>query len=1314
MSTTQDFQKILHQKLTSGLDTSQIPQLKNFIANKQILSVAFCLLDFQSQKNLGVIKWDNPHAASTEQAIDNFVEARDAEQQIADKSITALLTRFNGSELKDSFFVVTAQDQNQILKKFNSQGNFEYSLPPDYYLVHSKLNDLSARIDHQKEIMRDVSSQISCGLKTLYFPVTVQVAKNQEPRLLYILVCIIDESIDNQTILSIINLSLSLVKDSVFEHCVIALMADFLKSCCSSAIGSIMSRNGSHNIGSHVLAALTHNVGTMPDDRILYQYIQHRMDYIAQVCTEHPTWTQPIMFVGDIMKNFFAQRHLLDYISRSEGLSSYHFQDSNMSEKERLEQQGKIKLFIRRYYRTMPEKEEFNHPAWSKTPASPDSTSDNLYAKHILGLRYDSNHKTYNFIDYHTGEDTIDWEKDIQLAIPGGAVGSHAFYTIIENIIRNAAKHGWMATQNADTKNKPQNLEIYIDFENKDDTAEVEFTIWDNVSNVFAPVFASWNQSLPNKISALSANPNKLTDCIAPLKKDDLTKIKEYIKPTTEQIASVPIPLHWAQQIKLNEPFITGQGALRREDWGMAEMRISVGFLQQRSIEEIGGLKDLDPGKPIITPVAMPGICQCPHNRNGGINCHGTCDTPNEKCPQKNQTYHLGYRFTVKKTKEILIVLTEETKRNKLELLTPHLATLKKHGVYFATRENTTFQLVSEESVSEKILNFGFEYVVLDALPENIFHEIRTGEKLRFPFRVLTQTKKDSRLLIPFCNLGSPKATDELTISQDEREQFEHLKSKFCPNCSIKENTLAREQQATTQEDKKCSNYAYTNLGELLHDLSDQGVLNKYTTDKQAPEEILINAFKCHIYDTWIDSLRERAIKLNEPNEGEVNTRGKTQIDIPPKENGPLKIYLDTVGGESDSGRGLISDNEVWKYFFEHRFRALVGEFITRHAEDSDVRQYLPTFIAMYFDHLTSKSSFETKYVQMNPLECTDESYLRDIDLEGKVKQVFRQIKNNDPQTPSYAWGNLVFNHPEISLDLIYKLPFSLYKKFESYLIVAFNVTDGLLRKYEEKISTLPQGYATKGYRKETANLQSNLQTVQFAKTQEESEIFYYRHGAGPKAIYSEGLSGAQSYLNLLVKMQEKGNDALLAKMAENALMQVLIADERMCDFFTSHQDCIQNFSKMNLWGLDVKNAKEDNDRSWTKANHSTVTSLSFDLDQMLNAIEQTNGEQGKITTYLSNIADKFDIFIIHQGLLDKWLTDRNISVADFLKGMKKYFSYVVVTTGRGKPANIPKDARVIPFACIENFLFQRYPEKLLLVDTIMNLLPYGESNDNT
>ena len=109
------------------------------------------------------------------------------------------------------------------------------------------------------------------------------------------------------------------------------------------AVGSIMSRNGSHNIGSHVLSALSHNTGIMPDDRVLYQYLQQRMDYTATVTTDFPNWTAPTRFAGNLMKTFFSQRHLLEHISESEGLGAYHFQGRNLADK----QTAKIKLHLR-------------------------------------------------------------------------------------------------------------------------------------------------------------------------------------------------------------------------------------------------------------------------------------------------------------------------------------------------------------------------------------------------------------------------------------------------------------------------------------------------------------------------------------------------------------------------------------------------------------------------------------------------------------------------------------------------------------------------------------------------------------------------------------------------------------------------------------------------------------------------------------------------------------------------------------------------------------------------------------------------------
>ena len=52
---------------------------------------------------------------------------------------------------------------------------------------------------------------------------------------------------------------------------------------------------------------------------------------------------------------------------------------------------------------------------------------------------------------------------------------------------------------------------------------------------------------------------------------------------------------------------------------------------------------------------------------------------------------------------------------------------------------------------------------------------------------------------------------------------------------------------------------------------------------------------------------------------------------------------------------------------------------------------------------------------------------------------------------------------------------------------------------------------------------------------------------------------------------------------------------------------------------------------------------------------------------------------------------------------------YTVVTTGRGRPDNIPKWAKVLPFSSVETFLFRRYPEKMSLVNTVMSILPFSD-----
>ena len=269
-----------------------------------------------------------------------------------------------------------------------------------------------------------------------------------------------------------------------------------------SAIGAIMSRNGSHNIGSHVLSALSHNVGTMPDDRVLYQYIQHRMDYIATATTDFPQWTTPTMFVAGLMKNFYAQKHLLDYISRSEGLRAYKFQERNLDDAARMNQHGTIRIFLRRFYKlNEPNQRELPHEhryltydqygqAWSiyyffgeKDKMFRQKFSENKRTQYEVS----ESGGTAKFLEYDE-RFTPDWKQDVRIAIPGGIVGQHAFYTIIENVIRNAAKHGWASEKNLTEKD----LEVYIDFGEKKATGNVVFTIGDNVSDVFGGATKFW------------------------------------------------------------------------------------------------------------------------------------------------------------------------------------------------------------------------------------------------------------------------------------------------------------------------------------------------------------------------------------------------------------------------------------------------------------------------------------------------------------------------------------------------------------------------------------------------------------------------------------------------------------------------------------------------------------------------------------------------------------------------------------------------------------------------------------------------------
>ena len=1045
-----------------------------------------------------------------------------------------------------------------------------------------------------------------------------------------------------------------------------------------SAIGSIMSRNGSHNIGSHVLAALSHNVGTMPDDRVLYQYIQHRMDYIATATTEHPRWKQPTMFVSVMLKEFLRQKHLLDYISSSEGLRAYMFQGQNIEK----EQVNTIRLHIRR----VNDQEE---EAWEKKSYL---VSDERMA--------------YDFVRYDD-EKAVDFSQDVAAAIPGGVVGQHAFYTIVENIIRNAAKHEWAEAMriwkvaNAELKTVncrktypkcyPRNLDIYIDFRDNPGRQIIECRIWNNravpvadivqlrfdvvnnmrtqgvtnaeklrsIANEFlgwfrllkkrnvvvefqAPAFAIFH--LIENSSKVKVGANPLTDAeICGLIVDGLlaktSSDKDFLIANDSifafmhmAIAEENLEVATILADKIQQSFIDDLGTLRKENWGIAEMRISAGFLRCQDIAHIGGLTEADDPLRIIRPVLVE-------------NQHG------DQC--------VGYRFNIDKPKLLLVVLhvhSDKQFNTTLEIINRN-----------AARCGVTFICVDDLDVTK---SYPYSYVLFEHLDESVGEKLRTRQ-FALPFRTLCATSDNN----------------------------DGMRKKFIPDYSGR--------FFVSQDD---------NFKELTKSPSSADKICQYLLEE--------------VYADWLNHVCSRGFK-------EADRHPDVVLDI------------DGNGSSRGAAQTLISQEELLKFVFENSFNAAIRSFLKENGPNSvtgslkvpsqgggvetcvlsmpcQVAALLYAITSMPYRQIaTADDLAKVLKVDKERIICSAPNIVR-AQLWLWMSVV---LKNNDNVSIRYdgesvdkKWAVAFGYNPRVfvgSLESLTKDKACSYwlNRFIDYVAnVVLDQADSFLRKYEERIVTLPENFNTESSGEKLSwhwEIDGRyIQSVRIISDDEGREkalvagdICCFRHGDMKSFLisdqYYEPLSGAQSMLNAYISFQrdisiatsfasDKASVAkakcraasFVARLVENAATRILIIDERVMKFMREHSEV-----RDTIPGLRIAVADD---------NAPGVLSMFTSFDA-----ESTPSFSGvKLTD--------FEIVIIHQGIIDKLLPGHESKkvVAAWLDGLIKKLHYVVITTGRGSPANIPNTARVLPYSVIENSILQRYPEKMILVDAVMNILP--------
>jgi len=941
-----------------------------------------------------------------------------------------------------------------------------------------------------------------------------------------------------------------------------------LNSSIKSSIAAIMSRNVSHNIGSHIISTITNTLNDYADAQYLFKYIQQRMDFIATITTEFPKWTYPAWFVRDIMRRFYEQRLLLKYIGRSEGLDAYEFQ-GNKKEEDQEKQSSKIVINVD------IEKVE-----------KKDNNEEKTYYHHIITINRDGLEKARRSL-----------ELDKAIAIPGGVIGNQAFYTILENIIRNSAKHAWAKKK----ENKPDNLEITILLKDYDDKDYYVVEIWDNVTEIKVSDNIE-GQSSDQKLDKyhnegqnsdlkwyeeplLIKNKEKILKSSDDKSQKDYDFIlldgKKYLRLTEYESGFDRLPLHQQINYKLLQAFIDNMGRLKKENWGLSEMKISAGFLNKKDIVDIGS--EDKTGDTILFYEESK-----ESSKNGFIAAFA-------KYKKEEEKYFLGYRFTLPKPKEVLI-LNYEPGKNGIKIDDDMRNEAKRYSVYF----------------KEDLSDLDYEFVVLFDNGENEFvkrvlgesdgleHSKLISEIENYPYRLFIVTRNEWGKNVP--NFLKNR------VVLLKRDEFKNM---------------------INSENEK---------------------LNRW------------EKFKLKLYLKWIHSINS-ILPSPMKNEDEQN-------------QSPINILINVAG---EGGNTARKGRKIAKYLFEECKDDIFS--LLNNYEGEEYEKY---------KELVEKLS----KVSWSDLEKKDKKYREDIDQNNSIF--------NDPAYFLEIWykiatsidGDISFNEKPRSNDYLY---------FEDIVLRYWEFIESHFIKYEEEIKTFPEVLRANGDTNDgwdgylsliDANIMIHTDEKEFNKLKENKHISYNRHSMIECEIYSEALSGSQIYFSLLSNSSRDKylRSKIVLQLLENAIIRMLIIDERVAQFVHKDEDIINTFKNMRIT-IPFAVKKEKGSEPIILVQESSV-----------------NEDD---TIKLNEIVDnKYDVLIIHQGVLEKLIDSNKKNIGEYLNKLKEKIPFVVVTSGRGSPSTLPDDAKLLPFSNIESFILKSYPEKFLLTQTLMKIFVENNSRE--
>lgn len=382
----------------------------------------------------------------------------------------------------------------------------------------------------------------------------------------------------------LLELVLSLYKDSILKHSVL------------SAISQVMSRNLSHNFGSHVLAKLASKEFLknfkLPDGKdildlieIFNAYVQNRMEYISDISFGAPAMSNDKYFYKEIAQPFEDNLLLTKTIS---GLNDFNYEI----------------------------------------------------------------HWKYNDIKLHK-----DSQEDPLLDMSNDVLGCHAFYNILENYIRNTAKHN----NNKGSAEKPIIFTVKV----KPIKSLYQIELYDNI-DLSMPCSDERTKKLQEE-----KDEKKNIFVINGLEKEKPISKADDVVYTINEVLNGTI-------------LTTPEYKLRDKNLGLLEMEASASYLRRIEVNEIEDDK--------YKIENLQHYRKDGHHRNKAENVN----ILRAFIKEDGEGKHLGFTFYIPIPKKILFVdFTKEEKKNE---------DFKKNGIDFTDEENLKECLEDGKTFNHKFL----------------------------------------------------------------------------------------------------------------------------------------------------------------------------------------------------------------------------------------------------------------------------------------------------------------------------------------------------------------------------------------------------------------------------------------------------------------------------------------------------------------------------------------------------------------------------------------------------------------------------------